>query len=1044
MLTSFSVKKPYTVAVLVVLIIILGGISLYNMSVDLLPSMDLPFTVVIVPYIGATPEEVESRVTRPVEQAMASISNIRNIRSISMEHMAIVIQEFSENASMDSVIIEMRENLDMISFAMPDNAGSPMIMKLNPDMMPIMVLSAAVEGQSMAESSDFLENTVMPELERIEGIASVTASGLIQEEVHIILDKEKIEETEASFRNMMSSLPLHLFLSEEELAAFEDLQDMDSLFSREVLSGILQGQNLSMPVGYVTEEGMDYMVRLGDRIVDIEDLKNLALFSLPVPFPGLEAVRLQDVASVSISDNSMDTYGKVNQNDAIILMVQKQPDYVTADLARDLRSTMRDLEGAHEGLLLIPLMDQGEYIDYVVQNMGRNIFFGGLLAIFILLLFLRDFTPTLVMAFSIPISLLTALVLMYFSNVTLNMLSMGGLALGVGMLVDNSIVVMENIYRMRNEGMEAKEAAVKGAREVGGAIIASTLTTVSVFLPIVFTSGLTRQLFTDMGLTIAYALLASLVIALSLIPMMSAGLLQRRTSNSHRWLQNVLNVYEKILYVSLRKRALIVVAVLILFVGSTFLAFSKGTELFPAADMDQINVSVTLPAGTPFQEATRTADQFTDLLLSIPDVETVGASIGGDMMGMDMAMGGQSTLSFYVLLKRDRDMTSGAVSSLIREMTEDKDYSVNVMDMGMDLRALTGGDVVVNVKGQDLDTLRFLAQEVAEKVAGVEGTVEVSSGLESTVPEYRLQVNKDKSIGFGLTVGQIMMEVADFLSEPSPATTLRVGRRDYDVRIYSEEARERTLEDIKSLTVQSPLTGEAMAIGSLVDVHEGEGFASIQRENQQRFLSVTADVADGYNIGLVSEEIEKRLVDIEIPDGYSIAMGGEIELITEAFDDLYILLILGIAFIYLIMVAQFQSLLSPFIVMFTIPLAFTGGFLSLIITGNPVSIVAFVGLIILAGVVVNNGIVFIDYINRLRASGMEKNDAIIKAGRDRFRPIIMTALTTVFALSTMAMGVGRGAEMIQPMAITAVGGLIYATFLTLLMIPVLYHALHRK
>lgn len=1046
MLAGFSVRKPYTVVVVVLIIILLGGISLYNMSVDLLPSINLPYTVVVIPYPGASPEEVESRVIRLSEQALASTSNIRNINSVATEHLGIILMEFSEETNMDAVVIEIRESLDFIATNLPQQAQKPMILKLNPDMMPIMALSAAVEGSTIAESSDFLENIIIPELESVEGIAAISASGLLQAEIHVQLNNDKIKSQQEKLEIVFNSPLIRRFISAEDLKAFEEFQNLETLLSTEIVSGILAGQNLNMPVGYITAEGTNYLIRVGDSLKSLDELKTLPVFSLPMPLPGFETISVGDIADIKLVDQDQNTYAKVNNNEAAILSVQKQPNYATSDLASKLRAKMKELEAQHEGLMLISLMDQGEYIDFVVFNMGQNLIIGGLLAILILLIFLRDLKPTIVMAFSIPISLLAALVLMYFNNVTLNLLSMGGLALGVGMLVDNSIVVMENIYRMRHEGKSAKEAAVKGASQVSGAIIASTLTTVSVFLPIVFTSGLTRQLFTEMGLTIAFALLASLIVALSLIPMLSANLLKKQKNNSHHRLKSWLEAYEKVINYALGHKGLVITLVIVLLAISIWGAMRLGTELFPTADMDQLALDVTLPTGTSFQELSATADQLTELFLTIDDVKTVGASMGGDLLGMgfDLAMTGDATISYYLILNRDRQKSSQEVASVIRTLLKDKDYQVDIMDMGMDMMALTGGDIVLNIKGRDLDTLQHLAKETAALISEVPGAIEISDGLEDITSAYQFIVDREKSIGFGLTTAQIMMEIAAYLSPPQAATTLRLANKDIDVFVLPAQESKKTLSAIKELQITAELIGEDIPLKNLFVVEEAIGLSSIQRENQQRFISVTANVADDYNIGFVSREIQQKISALDLPPNYSIELGGEILLISESFDDLYLMLILGVIFIYLIMVAQFQSLLSPFIVMFTIPLAFSGGFFSLIITNNPLSIVAFIGLIILAGIIVNNGIVFVDYINKMRELGLEKKQAILKAGKDRFRPIVMTALTTVFALSTMAMGVGQGTEIIQPMAITAVGGLIYATLLTLILIPVLYDALHRK
>jgi HAE1 family hydrophobic/amphiphilic exporter-1 len=1033
MLPGYSVKKPYTVVVAVVIIAILGIVSLMNMTTDLLPSINLPYAVVVTAYIGASPEEVETVVSRPFEQAMASLSNIKNISSISQENMSILILEFAASVNMDTVFIEMRENLDMITARLPQGVGSPIMLKLNPDMMPVMVLSVAVEGAGIGQSSPFIAANILHEFESVEGVASVNVTGLVDNQVHIIVREEKIQAINARLAQMTAGMGLQL---------------PPVALNRSMVSGILQGQNFSMPAGYITEGGIDYLVRTGDKIQDLDELNNLVVMSLPIP--GIPPITLADVAEIVITDNSNTMYSKLNGSDAVILTLQKQSEHSTSDVAARVRQRMASVMDRHEGVEIVALMDQGVYIDTVVGSISTNLILGGILAVLILFLFLRDFRPTLVVGFAIPVSLVTALVMMYFSNVTLNIISMGGLALGVGMLVDNSIVVIENIYRMKSEGKSAREAAVQGAKEVSGAISASTLTTISVFLPILFTQGITRQIFMDMGLTIAFSLLASLLIALTLVPMIASNLLTKEIKKEERKLDALKAFYTKILVFSLRRKALVVAVVFVLLVGSIAGAFSVGTEFFPASDSGQLSVNIRMPQGSTLEETAHVADEVLAIIHQLEYVENVGATLGSGMgMGMGLGLRGgtdsNQRVSIYVLINDNHVNKTGEIARQIREKTAHLAAEISVEDSGREMGPMTGGGgIAINVRGRDFATLERLAVDVSGIVAAVKGTTEVSDGIDRTEPELRVTVDKEKSIAHGLTVAQVFVELNQLLRKQGSVTTISVGNIDYDVLVKDEESvKETTREDIENLVLTTP-QGHQVALRDIATIEEGSGYRAIRRENQQRTLTVSAQLEDGYNIGLVSREISRKLAEINPPQGYQITMGGEQEAINSAFRDLFLMLALAVAFIYLIMVAQFQSLLSPFIVMFTLPLAFTGGFAALIVTGNPVSIVAFVGLIILTGVVVNNGIVFVDYINILRDSGLPKTEAIIRAGNVRLRPIIMTALTTIIALSTMSFGMGTGTEMIQPMAITAIGGLIYATLLTLILIPVLYDLLNRK
>lgn len=1030
MLPKFSVRRPYTVVVAIVIVIILGIVSLTRMSTDLLPSINLPYALVMTAYGGASPEEVETVVTGPIEQALASLSNLKNISSISRENMSLVILEFTSNVNMDTVFIEMRETLDMIAAYLPDEVGTPLMLKLNPDMLPIMTLAAAVEGMDISESSRFIEDNILHEFESIEGVASVSATGLVENGIHVILRQDKIDQVNATIAQMLAQMGIPA----DSLPSIE--------LTRDMVAGILRGQNFSMPAGYITEAGTDYLVRTGDEIRDVEELKQLAVMVLPVP--GLRPITLNDVADIAVVDNSDTMYSRLNGNDAVTISIHKQSEYSTADVAGLIRAKMEKLAQQYPDLEMVALMDQGVYVDMVVDSLTSNLLVGGALALLILIVFLRDVRPTIVVGLAIPVSLVTALVLMYFSDITLNVISMGGLALGVGMLVDNSIVVIENIYRMRSEGASAKEAAVQGAREVAGAIAASTLTTIAVFVPILFVQGMTREIFTDMGLTIAYSLLASLAIALTLVPMAASRVITKEVRQKDRVLRAVQSWYAKVLEFALRRKGLVLFIAVALLAVSIAGALSKGTQFFPDANTGQLVVRIDMPRGSTLEDTAAVADEAAEIISGIEYVEHVGASIGGGILAGPGGAGFADSVSIYVLIAEENIRHTNEVARKIREETAHLPAEVTVGDYGADMGSmLSGRGIELIVAGRDFDTLEAIAADVADIVASVEGTRDISDGIERSEPELRVVVDKDKSIAHGLTVAQVFMELKELLSAQGVTTTISVGNIDYAVRVLDEDSlREVTRADIEELVLETPQG--TVPLKAIADIQEAAGYRTIRRENQQRTLTVTAGLEDGYNIGLVSRKIAAKLADYDVPDGYTVKIGGEQEMIRETFADLYLMLALAVALIYLIMVAQFQSLLSPFIVMFTVPLGFTGGFLALFLTGNPVSVVAFLGLIILTGVVVNNGIVFVDYINVLRRSGLDKREAIIRAGTVRLRPILMTALTTIIALITLSFGVGTGSEIIQPMAITTIGGLIYATALTLVLVPVLYDLLHKK
>ncbi len=1356
MLSRFSVKKPYTVVVGIVLVIILGVVSLSKMSTDLLPSINLPYAIVITTYPGASPEQVENVVTQPVEAAMASTSNIKNISSNSSNNMSMVILEFEQTANMDSITVEMRESLDQIKGYWPDTVGNPIILKLNPDMMPIMIAAVEVEGMDSLAISDYSEKELIPELESVEGVASVTGTGLIEESIRVTLSQEKIDAINAKItaslddkfadaeeemnsaegeissgkdkldsgkqemanqlsdaQNQLNDKKIELFQTEtdlnnkleelretkssteqgieslkelkkqvdslvdgkkkltdgiaelqkqietlegqagqlesglaqaqeglgqiqqalqqaregqqkvqqalqqaqaaqlqeqaaqlqaqaeqlqaqiaqleeqqsqlqaqiaqleeqkgklgeglgqmrqqlaqlqeqltqvenglaavkSELAAqegstlkadasdkqlvsyisksitqaeqglvqinggiaaietglqsvaegkttinetlatlnqsqitgsvdmgsaaaqlasgeeklkesketFEDAKkeaydsaDLNNILTMETLTNILTAQNFSMPAGYITDEGERYMVRVGDAVDSVDALKDMVLMDLDMD--GVDVIHMSDVADIVVVDNSEESYAKLNGQPGVMLSIEKQTGYSTGDVAKRIYDKFESMKKSHENLEVSVLMDQGIYIDMIVDSVVNNMIFGAGLAILILLLFLKDIRPTLVIAVSIPISVIFAVVLMYFSGVTLNMISLSGLALGIGMLVDNSIVVIENVYRMRNEGLSARKAAVEGAKQVSGAIAASTLTTVCVFAPIVFTEGITRQLFVDMGLTIAYSLLASLLIALTFVPMMGAGLLKKTKDIKHPWFDRFQEAYGAVLEKLLHVKLLVLLVMVALLIVSARASMSKGTAFMPNMESTQMSVTITPPEDAEFEDACRLADEVTEQIQTIEDVDSIGAMAGGSGIAASMMGGGSSNdISLYIILKEDKKLTNDEIAKQITELTQDMEGEISVSSSNMDMGALAGEGISIRIKGRDLDKLQELAKEVAGIVENVEGTSEVSDGMEETEKEFRITVDKEKAAKYGMTVAQIYQLVYEQMENETSDDTISTDIKDYEVYLESVEQKEASLESLRKLTFTytDKEDGEEreISVSEVAEFEEMESLTSISRDGQERYVTVSAAIADGYNVGLVGNDVEQALKDYEAPEGYSLEMTGENETINEAMEQLMLMLILAIAFIYLIMVAQFQSLKAPFIILFTIPLALTGGFLALFFTGNEISIISMIGFIMLVGIIVNNGIVMVEYINQLRKEGIEKREAIVTAGKTRMRPILMTAMTTILAMVTMAFGNDMGSDMSRPMAIVTIGGMIYGTVMTLVVVPCIY------
>ncbi len=1102
MFSKFSVRKKYTVVVAVVIVIILGVIALPNITTDLFPNVNLPYAIVSTMYPGKAPEEVELRVTRPIEQVMATVSNVELVRSSSQQSSSQVILQFVDGTDMDLAVLAMREALDLIKDSLPDDSTSPMILKLNPDMLPIMEVSVALKNKKLEESSPYIESVVVPALQSVSGVASVSANGLIENHIRVTLDEDKMAKVQeditaaimanatpsdtstastSTVPNRLQTTPGLLGNTQSAASAMGAANPLASLLagslgnnltsgmganlaqgsgnsaatggftiSKDMISALIKGQNFDMPLGYVEEDNEPYMVRIGERFKTLSDITDMVIVDLGME--GVDPIKLSDVANIEVGTNSDKIYTNINGERAAILTIQKQSTFSTTDVTKNVFAKIKQLEEQNANLTFVPLLDQGRYINEVVNTLGLNLIIGAALALIILFMFLRDVKFTFIIGVSIPISLVITFVAMYFSGITLNIISMGGLALGVGMLVDNSIVVIENIYRYRYEGMPIKEAAIKGAVQVTGAITASTLTTVAVFTPILFTQGLTRDIFQDMGLTIFYSLLASLIVAISFVPMLSSVTNDHEKDKRHRILDAVKRGYTRVLNFALKHSVITVTVIFALFIASLGGVLLVGTQMFPETETGQINTTINMRKDISFEDATKVVDEYVDIVRQIEDVDTVGATMsagsgGGGFASMMMGGGGgrRSNLraSVTVVLDPNSRKTAVQIKEEIESRTTGLDVaSLSVSGATVSMDSLSGGGISIDVKGPDYETLEKVATDIADILRGLEGTANVSDGINKAQPELRISLNSAEGMKQGLTTAQVYMEAAKLFASDSAVSQMTLDNNEYKIFIDEQAQTAQTRADLEAITL-SGKDGE-IALGDIATIEAEQGYRTINRKGQERYLTVSAEIAKGYNIGIVSADLLAKLGDYTLPNGYTYEVGGQTETMINTFRDLLLMLLVGVIFIYLIMVAQFQSLKSPFIVMFTVPLAFTGGLVALFIMGLPISVVAFVGLIVLTGVVVNNGIVFVDYANMLVAEGMDVKEALIKTGNDRLRPILMTALTTIFALSTMTVGLNNRTELMQPMAITAIGGLVYATALTLVFIPVVYNLMNRR
>lgn len=1360
---KFSVKKPFTILVMVVAIIILGFVSLSGMTTDLLPKMSLPYLLVITTYPGASPEKVESSVSEPVESALGSISGVKNVYSMSYENYGIVELEFADGTDMDSAMVKVSSALDSVKSALPEECGSPNIMEISMDMMASVYLAASYEGKDIQETSRFVEDTLIPYLERQEGVTSISDIGIVENSISVDLNqdkidalnekilaktndafadavdqlndakkqlleseqkladstqelvdgqkdiddgrtklddaqkeldeqKEKLEDAKGSLENQKKDTEnklatasqaldqlnalqtdlLTLQAQEESLKAtitqiekslkeqgkatndipnvvdglekmstfltssqmenmtvldstdvnsalatsgsgmslqslgidkttwdaltpegrkellqktaagyqtqkellsgyddyvsslnslqvekagvqaavstaeaelkksgvsytdiekakieaaagfgaasaqissgqsalnsaqttldsnkesLDSAQDQitegwdsiadakkqladgwdqyntslenfeaqkaealrnanaDQLVNMQTLSQLIYAQNFAMPAGYLDDaEDNSWLLKVGSNYESVDELSNIVLTNIE----DIGDVRLCDVADITVIDNADDSYARLNGQSAVVLSVFKSSTAGTNEVSKNIAAAISELEEQYPGLSVLTLMDQGDYITMIINGVLQSMIVGAALAILILALFLKDVKPTIVVAVSIPLSVLTALILMYFTDISLNMMSLSGLALGIGMLVDNSIVVIENIYRLRSKGVGAARAAVQGTRQVAGAIIASTLTTVCVFLPMVFTAGTVRELMMPISLTIIFTLAASLLIAMTVVPAAGSTLLRNSKEKKHPFFDKVQDIYGKMLAFCLKVKVVPLTIAIGLLVYSIWAVMRMGIVMIPDMTSNQIEISVQMPEDTDKEECYKRADQVLDAMTTIDGIGDVGAMAGGDTTLVASSSGmSDSTYDQFTFLVLTENENAGKeevnrICREIEERTADIDCELTISTGMSEMSTMMGSGLSVKVYGDDLDTLTKITQDICDLAATIPGYENISNGQEEPDQVIRLVLDKDAAMRKGLTVAQIFSELNGKLTESTDAATVTIDGE--DMKIVVKDGREPlTRENLLDYNFEIQTTDdngntvtEDHPLSEFATLKLEEGVQSINRENQSRYMTATATVAEGSNATLLSRELQPLIDAYELPDGYTIDTAGESDMVNQMVIQMSKVLLLGLALIYLVMVAQFQSLLSPFIVLFTVPLAFTGGLIGLLLMNEPLSVMGMMGFVVLLGTVVNNGIVFVDYANQLRVGGLERREALIATGKTRMRPILMTALTTILAMASLLFGDDLSSQMSKGMAIVVAGGLAYATLMTLFIIPVMYDILFKR
>lgn len=863
----------------------------------------------------------------------------------------------------------------------------------------------------------------------------------------------------------MSSAQAQLEASKEELeeaktqlensreAAIEN-SNIDTLLSLETLSQLITAQNFSMPAGYIDDEDDNqWLVDVGDNYTSKKQLTSMVLTKVP----GVGKIKLSDVADVTVVDNAGESYSKIDGNPAVLLAIYKSSTANTSAVSGNVTETFRELEDKYEGLSCTALMAQSEYIDIIISTVLQSMLMGALLAVLVLALFLKAVKPTLIVAFSIPFSVLFAIVIMYFTGITLNVMSLAGLCLGIGMLVDNSIVVMENIYRLRNMGVSAPRAAVQGTKQVAAPIVASTLTTICVFLPLVYVEGTVRQLLIPFAFTMTYTLVASLIVALTVVPTIGASILKNAKDKEHKWFDQVKEAYGRLLTKCLRHKLIPLLISIILLVVCVVQVFRTGLVVLDDMSSNSISVSLKLEEDIDKHTAYETADRVMDAIMEVDGVKKVGA-MDGNVGSVTGITGGStdsySQFTFQIIADEDRT-TTGEFEEIIRDIEKGtknipcEELTVSSSALGS-MGSMMNQGLEVRVYGENQEKLIDISHDIMNMMSSIEGTEKADNGVSDDDKQLHLTIDKNKAAEYGLTVSQIYQQLSEKITTEKSSVTITSNNKNYEVNIVNENKKP-SYENLLNTTIQATKkdsegndVAKKYKLSKFAKATEQEMLKQITRENQTGYISVTSEVKEGYNATLLSRDLEEKLNSYEMPEGYTAEIQGESEQVMEMIHQLLLAILLGLVLVYLVMVAQFQSLLSPFIILFTVPLAFTGGMIGLMLFGKQISAMALMGFMILMGTVVNNGIVFVDYVNKLRLQGIEKRAALIATGKTRMRPILMTAMTTILSMSVMVFSQDAGNAMQKSMAIVVSFGLLYATLMTLFIVPILYDMMYRK
>ncbi|OGS23176.1 MAG: hypothetical protein A2252_02850 [Elusimicrobia bacterium RIFOXYA2_FULL_39_19] len=1038
-LAKFAIERPVTVYMIFIAVIVLGIITLSRLSIDLLPDFSLPMGIVITSYSGAGPSEIESMVSRPIERSLSTAKDLKEMSSYSVEGFSAVMLQFEWGTNMDAAANDIREKLDMVKSTLPGDADNPMIFKFDLSMMPVMVMAVSSPNIPLDKLRYLAEQNIQPQLERLPGVASASVQGGLEREIAVEINRNAMEASGLSIQQVM---------------------------------GAIGAANINLPGGHLKTESSDFVVRTMGQFKKPSELENVVVGnqrSAPIYLRSI--AKIKDTFAEKTSDV------KVNKQPSVVVMVQKSPGANTVSVSDNVKKALLSIKkDIPEGVNIVPIMDSSVFIRKSISRTERSAVEGAFLAIIIILLFLRSVSSTFIVSTAIPISLIAAFILMYFQHMSLNIVTMGGLALGVGRLVDDAIVVIESIFRHRQKTEDPGVAAVEGTSEVSMAVLSSTITTVVVFAPLLFVSGLAGIMFKPMAYTIVLSLGASYFVAMVLIPLLSSKFLKRIPEDNEIiadpgkhgikatwgnlkagiWLQKVDAFYHKVLKWCLRNRKKTIFIVIGCFIITLPLLPFLGTEFIPASDEGEFQVSINLPVGTKLEKTKQVVDKIENIIKeNVPELKSIYSTAGVEGKGFaalrsvfgNMTGSHSSTFRIQIVERAKRKRSTKEVVEVLRKKLADlPDADVKFIESGGMMGGFGSSDpIVVEIRGFDMDTAKKLAEEVVKTGKTIKGMRDMKINREDGLPELQVEINREKAASLGLSVAQIGKTIQNNI-DGSIASLYRdeILGKEFYINVRLQKTDRQNSPDLGNVFITSPL-GKQIALSNVARINKGLGPIKIERKNQERILLVTGQVY-GVPPGTVASELEKRIKrNIIVPVNFMVSVTGAYKDQVEAFRNLLFALLLSITLVYMVMAAQFESLLDPFIIMFSVPLGAIGVIWGLFLTGHTLSVISFIGIIMMSGIVVSNAILLVDYTNTLRRKySMEIEEALITAGRTRLRPVLMTTLTTIMGMLPLALGLGEGSEMSAPMAVSVVGGLAVSTVLTLVFIPTLYYIVEKR